>query len=179
MTLPNTLRLIQWELKERSRIEEKHFGWISYMKLLFNPPALAVVIYRFQYCCATNGHEWLAELLRRVNIIFFTTDIGSKAQIGRSFFLYHPNGIVITPNCEIGANVHLVHQNSIMIGPRPGMNPATDKVVIGENVVMGCGARVIGNLTIGHDSFIAANAVVTESLPPYSFYLGDGTEAPK
>ena len=177
MTLLNTLHVIRGELQERARIEEKRFNWFSYVKLMFNPPALAVVIYRFQYYFATNRMQWIAELLRRLNIILFTTDIGSQAQIGRAFLLYHANDIVITPNCEIGPGVHLVHHNSILIGPRPGMNPETDKVVIEENVVMGCGARVVGSLTIGHDSFIAANAVVTESLPPYSFYSGNGTEA--
>jgi len=49
--------------------------------------------------------------------------------------------------------------------------------VIDENVGLGCGARIVGNVTIGHDSFIGAGAVVTDSLPECSFYFcGPGEE---
>jgi len=55
MTLRNTLRLITADTRERARLEQKHFGFASFLKLFLNPPALAVVIYRFQHWLCTSG----------------------------------------------------------------------------------------------------------------------------
>lgn len=170
MTLKETLRLIAADTRERARIEQKRYGFTSYLKLPLNPHASAVVIYRFQHWLHAGGWRWLAEVLRRLNIVFFTADIGSAAVIGEHFMLLHSNGICVGDRVRIGNNVYLVHHNTIATGPRPDETPG-DAVVIDDNVIVGCGARIVGNVTIGHDSFIGAGAVVTESLPECSFHL--------
>jgi serine O-acetyltransferase len=170
MTLKDTLRLIAADTRERSRIEQKRYGVVSYLKLALNPPALAVVIYRFQHWLHTGGWPRAAELLRRLNIVFFTTDISSQAVIGQHFMLFHANGIYVGDKVRIGSNVSLVHHNTISTGPRVGERSG-DLVVVDDNVVIGCGARILGNITIGHDTFIGAGAVVTESLPECSFHF--------
>jgi serine O-acetyltransferase len=70
----------------------------------------------------------------------------------------------------LGRNVYLVHHNTIATGPRFDES-SSDRVVIADNVIIGCGARVIGNISIGRDSFVGAGAVVTESLPDCSFHF--------
>ncbi len=170
MTLSQTLKLIAADTRERARIEQKRYGFASYLKLLLNPHALAVVIYRFQHWLHLRGWRRLAELLRRFSIIFFTADISPQAVIGEHFMLLHANGISVGDRVRIGRNVYLVHHNTIATGPRPDQGP-DDAVVIDDNVIIGCGARIVGNVTIGHDSFIGAGAVVTESLPECSFHL--------
>lgn len=174
MTLKETFRLISADLRERARIGSERVGLITFLKLPLNPPALVVVVYRFQHYLFTNGWKRLAELLRRINLVVFSADISSQAVIGEHFILFHTNGIVISDRAQIGNNVYLVHHNTIAVGPRMDEKP-DDQVVIEDNVILGCGARIVGAITVGHDSFIGAGAVVTESLPECSFhYFGPG-----
>lgn len=109
-------------------------------------------------------------MLRRLNVVLFTTDIGSGAQIGEHFMLFHANCICIGDRVTIGRNVYLVHHNTITTGPRFD-ETAHDRVSIADNVILGCGVRVLGNLSIGRDSFVGAGAVVTETLPDCSFHF--------
>lgn len=177
MTLKETLLLVAADTRERARIEKKRYGLLSYLKLLFNPPALAVVFYRFQHWLYRRGWPRAAELLRRTSIVLFTADISSQAEIGEHFMLFHSNCIYISHRVRIGRNVYLVHHNTIATGPRPDEQPE-DWVEIADNVIVGCGARILGNLTIGRDTFVGAGAVVTESLPDCSFHLcGPGEKA--
>jgi len=84
--------------------------------------------------------------------------------------LMHSNCIFIGNRVRIGRNVYLVHHNTIATGPRPDES-SDDLVVIDDNVIVGCGARILGNITIGHDTFLGAGAVVTQSLPECSFHF--------
>jgi serine O-acetyltransferase len=177
MTLRHTLRLLAGDVRERCRLAQRRYGVLSYAKLLLTPPALAVILYRGQHWLHTSGWRRCAEGLRLLNIVLFTTDISSGAVIGEHFILYHANGINICGSARIGKNVHLVHHSTIATGPRPGEEPG-DQVVIEDDVVLGCGVRVLGNLTVGTGSFLGAGAVVTASVPAYSFYLaGPGETA--
>jgi serine acetyltransferase len=169
MTLKHTLRLIANDTRERARLQEKRYSVVSYFKLALNPPALAVVIYRFQHWLHTSGWPRAAATLHWLNVVLFTTDISSQAVIGEHFILYHANGIYVGDKVRIGNNVSLIHHNTIATGPRVN-EQAGDLVVIDDNTVVGCGARIVGNLTIGHDTFIGASAVVIESLPSHSFH---------
>jgi serine acetyltransferase len=169
MTLKTTLGLIAADTRERCRLEDKRYGAVSYLKLIFNPPGLVVVIYRLQHWLHASGWPRAAGVLRWINTVLFTTDISSQAVIGEHFVLYHTNGIYIGDKVRIGNNISLVHHNTIATGPRVDEQPG-DLVVIDDNTVIGCGARIIGNLTVGHDTFIGAGAVVTESLPSHSFH---------
>ena len=171
MTLKETLLLIAADTRERARIEQKRCGVFFYVKLLLNPPALVVISYRFQHWLYRRGWPRVAELLRRANIVMFTADISSKAEIGEHFMLFHSNGIYVSDRVRIGRDVYLVHHNTIATGPRPGER-ADDLVEIADSVIIGCGARILGNITIGRDTFVGAGAVVTESLPDCSFHLG-------
>src|SRR5581483_2188519 len=170
MNFRQTLRIISLDTRERCRLDHKRYGAVSYLKLLFNPAALAVVIYRFQHWLHTSGWTWAAGALHGINTVLFTADISSQAVIGEHFILYHANGIYIGDKVRLGNNIALVHHNTIATGPRFDERP-DDRVVIEDNTVVGCGARIIGNLTVGHDTFIGAGAVVTESLPECSFHF--------
>jgi len=171
MTLKETLLLIAADTRERARIEKKRYGVFSYLKLLLNPPALVVVCYRIQHWLYHGGWRRVAELLHRINVVLFTADISSQAEIGEHFMLFHSNCIYVSDRVRIGRNVYLVHHNTIATGPRPDERP-DDWVEIADNVIVGCGARILGNVTIGRETFIGAGAVVTENLPECSFHLG-------
>jgi serine O-acetyltransferase len=177
MTLWQTLRLIASDTRERARLAGRPYGVFAYFKLLLNPPASAVVLYRIQHWLQTSGWPRCAEGFRQLNIVLFTTDIASAAVIGEHLIIYHANGINICARARLGKNVHLVYHNTIAIGPRPDERPG-DQVIIEDDVVVGCGVRILGNLTVGTGAFLGAGAVVTESVPEYSFYVaGPGESA--
>jgi serine O-acetyltransferase len=176
MKLRQTLRLAAGDIRERARLTQRPYGPFTYVKLLLTPPALAVVLYRGQHWLHSNGWTRFAEGLRFLNVVLFTTDIASTTVVGEHFMLYHGNGINIGGRVRIGNNVHLVHHSTIATGPSPWGSPS-DEIVIEDDVVMGCGVRVLGNLTIGTGSFLTAGSVVTESIPAHSFYLAGPGEA--
>ncbi|HEU5078480.1 MAG TPA: hypothetical protein VFT72_04670 [Opitutaceae bacterium] len=169
MTFARTRFLIAQDLRERAERSGKRYGWISYLKVLFDPPALAVLIFRLQAFVHAKGFRRIATFLRYVNIVCFSIDIGSGAQIDAGFIIYHPNCVAICDECVAGKNLHLVHHNTVMLDPRDVTRDG--RIVIEDDIILGCGSRIIGPVKIGANSFIGASAVVTEDVPPFTFFL--------
>lgn len=96
-------------------------------------------------------------------------EIHPGATIGRRFFIDHGNGVVIGETAEIGNDVLMYHQ--VTLG-----GTSLDKVkrhpTIGDNVLIGMGAKVIGAITIGEGARVGANAVVTRDVPANSTVVG-------
>ncbi|MFA5421544.1 MAG: serine O-acetyltransferase EpsC [Bacilli bacterium] len=89
-------------------------------------------------------------------------EIHPGAQIGRNLFIDHGSGVVIGETSIIGDNVTLYHQ--VTLG-----GVSTKKVkrhpTIGNNVIIGAGAKVLGNITVGDNAKIGVNAVVRADVP--------------
>ena len=101
---------------------------------------------------------------------FFTgIEIHPGASIGKKFFIDHGMGVVIGETAEIGDDVTLYH--GVTLG---GVSHEKGKrhPTLGNKVVVGAGAKVLGNIHIGDDSRIGANAVVVKSVPPNSVVVG-------
>ncbi|WP_262316911.1 serine acetyltransferase [Lacticaseibacillus parakribbianus] len=107
-----------------------------------------------------------------VNLIFLKfamgIDIPATVRIGPELVIYHPHGIVITPQAVIGARAILHHQ--VTIGNK-GVG-ATGIPTIGDDVEIGTGAVIIGELTLGDGVRVGANAVVTQSFPNHAVVGG-------
>jgi len=84
--------------------------------------------------------------------------IGVKARFGPGFVLIHPIGVVINSSVRGGSNVWL--ESGVVIGDNRGRSP-----VLGDDVFVGSGAKVIGGLTVGNRAQVGANAVVTRDVP--------------
>jgi serine O-acetyltransferase len=84
--------------------------------------------------------------------------IGRKTNIGPGFVILHSFGIVINSSVRAGKNLTLEH--GVTIGSEKNQNP-----IIGDNVFIGAGAKIIGPVSIGSDVKIGANAVVIHDLP--------------
>ncbi len=109
--------------------------------------------------------RWLSQITR-----FFTgIEIHPGATIGSGFFIDHGMGVVIGETAEIGNDVTLYH--GVTLG---GVNLQKGKrhPTIGNNVVIGAGAKVLGNILIGDGSRIGANAVVVRPAPANSVVVG-------
>ena len=96
-------------------------------------------------------------------------DIHPGAQIGRGFFIDHGMGVVIGETCQIGDNVTL-YQGVTLGGT--GKHAGKRHPTLGNNVMVGSGAKVLGPITIGDNVRIAAGAVVLDAIPENSTAVG-------
>lgn len=109
--------------------------------------------------------RWLSQVARGLTGI----EIHPGAIIGPGFFIDHGMGVVIGETSEIGADVTIYH--GVTLGGT-SLEKGKRHPTIGDRVVIGAGAKVLGAITIGEDSRIGANAVVVNSVPPNSVVVG-------
>jgi serine O-acetyltransferase len=103
----------------------------------------------------------LAELIGGIHLPY-------TVRLGRRVRIWHHGGIVLHAR-SIGDDVHIRQNTTFGIASQ---NRRTDIPTIEARVDIGCGACVLGNVTIGHDSIIGANAVVVSDIPPHSTAVG-------
>ena len=113
--------------------------------------------------------RFLARLISQFSRFLTGIEIHPGATIGRRFFIDHGMGVVIGETAVIGDDVMIYH--GVTLG---GTSLAAVKrhPTIGDRVVIGAGAKVLGAVEIGADSAIGANAVVVKSAPPNSVLVG-------
>lgn len=112
---------------------------------------------------------FLARLISQLSRWLTGIEIHPGATIGHGVFIDHGMGVVIGETCEIGDNV-LIYQNVTLGGT--GKDVGKRHPTIESNVMVGSGAKVLGPITIGHDSKIGAGSVVLQDIPPYSTVVG-------
>ncbi len=110
-----------------------------------------------------------ARLLSQAVRTLTGVEIHPGARIGRRFFIDHANGVVIGETAEIGDDVMLYHQ--VTLG---GTSMAQTKrhPTIGNNVLVGSGAKILGPVVVGDNSAVGANAVVVKDVPADSSAVG-------
>jgi serine O-acetyltransferase len=109
--------------------------------------------------------RWISQTTRSLTGI----EIHPGATIGQNFFIDHGMGVVIGETAEIGNNVTLYH--GVTLGGT-SLEKVKRHPTVGDHVVIGAGAKVLGAITIGAHSRIGANAVVVKSTPPDSVVVG-------
>jgi len=97
-------------------------------------------------------------------------EIHPGAKIGEGFFIDHGMGVVIGETAEIGSNV-TIYQDVTLGGT--GKDVGKRHPTVGNNVVIGAGAKVLGPFTVGDGAKIGASAVVLKEVPPYSTVVGN------
>jgi len=129
----------------------------------------ALVSYRAAHALYKMHLFFLARALSQLARFITGIEIHPGARIGRRFFVDHGMGVVIGETAIIGDDV-LLYQGSTLGGT--GIVTGKRHPTIGNNVVVGAGAKVLGNITIGDNSYIGANAVVIKDVPPNSTVVG-------
>lgn len=128
----------------------------------------AMFIYKIANFFDRNHMRFLAKMFVYINYFLHNSYIPSGCQIGKtSEFAYGGIGLVIHDNVRIGEGC--IIGQGITIG---GRNEIKEVPVIEDNVYISAGARIVGNVKIGHDSIIGTNAVVLMDIPPYSVVAG-------
>jgi serine O-acetyltransferase len=130
---------------------------------------VAISHYRIAHFLYVVKLEMLARAISQASRFFTGIEIHPGARIGRGLFIDHGMGVVIGETSVIGDNVTL-YQGVTLGGT--GKQKTKRHPTLGDNVVVGTGAKVLGNITIGDNSYIGANAVVINDVPPNSTIVG-------
>ncbi len=129
----------------------------------------AVIVHRFSHLLYRLGLRTLPRVISQLSRFLTGIEIHPGARIGKGFFIDHGMGIVIGETTEIGDNVTL-YQGVTLGGT--GKEKGKRHPTIGDNVMVGAGARILGSIEIGKDSKIGAGSVVLENVPANSTVVG-------
>ena len=137
--------------------------------VLSYPGFHAVVHHRAAHWLWNHRLRWLARLLAAVSRLVTGIEIHPAARIGRRFFIDHGMGVVIGETAEIGDDVTLYH--GVTLGGT-SWDRGKRHPTLGNDVVVGAGAKVLGPIDVGAGSRIGSNAVVVKDIPEGSTVVG-------
>jgi len=142
----------------------------STFELLFNYPGLwALFFYRIANALYRRGLRFIPRFISAVGQFLTTVDIHPAATIGCRVFIDHGVGVVIGETAEIGNDV-LIYQQVTLGGV--SLSHGKRHPTVQNNVVIGAGAKVLGNITLGEGCKVGANSVVVKDVPPHSTAVG-------
>lgn len=136
---------------------------------LLYPTIHALIAYRISHYLYINKLFFLARLISQISRFFTGIEIHPGAKIGRGLVIDHGMGVVIGETAEIGDNVLLYH--GVTLGGT-GKDKGKRHPTVGNNVVIGAGAKVLGPIYIGSNSKIGANSVVLNNVPEGTTAVG-------
>src|SRR5437764_6245199 len=137
--------------------------------VLCYPGFHAVLLHRLALKLYLRGLTVPARLISQLGRSLTGIEIHPGARIGRRFFIDHGMGVVIGETSEIGDDV-LMYQNVTLGGT--GKDRGKRHPTIGNNVVIGTGAKILGDIRVGNFVKVGAGSVVLRSVPDYSTVVG-------
>ena len=178
---PNSLRPAQQIQKFDIAFMKKTLNWIKSIKtndpaarsvleiLLCYPGLHAVLLYRISHVFYNCKLFLIARMINYFARMLTGVDIHPGAKIGKRLFIDHAQGVVIGETAEIGDNVVMYHGSTL---GGTGKDKGKRHPTVGNNVIIGCGAKVLGNIAIGDNAKIGANAVVLKDVPANATVVG-------
>ena len=151
--------------------------------VLTYPGVKAVFFHKISHFFYVAGFDLIARIISQTVRFFTGIEIHPGAKIGKNLFIDHGMGVVIGETSEIGDNVTIYH--AVTLG---GSSPSIDSErqrqekrhpTIGNDVVIGSGAQIIGPVNVGNCARIAANAVVVKDVPENATMVGIPAKAVK
>ena len=151
--------------------------------ILTYPGVKAVFFHQVSNFFYKAGFDLIARIISQTVRFFTGIEIHPGAKIGKNLFIDHGMGVVIGETSEIGNNVTIYH--AVTLG---GSSPSIDSErqrhekrhpTIGNDVVVGSGAQIIGPIKVGNNSRIASNAVVVKDVPENATMVGIPAKAVK
>ena len=142
----------------------------SVFEIVFCYPGFhAMIFYRMAHALWTGKFFFLGRFVSHIGRFMTGIEIHPGAQIGRGFFIDHGMGVVIGETAEIGDNCTLYH--GVTLG---GTSWAKEKrhPTLGDNVVVGSGAKILGPFMVGDGSKIGSNSVVVKEVPEDATVVG-------
>ena len=151
--------------------------------ILTYPGVKAVFFHKISNFFYIAGFDLIARIVSQMVRFFTGIEIHPGAKIGKNLFIDHGMGVVIGETSKIGDNVTIYH--AVTLG---GSSPSIDSErqrhekrhpTIGNDVVIGSGAQIIGPVSVGNGARIAANAVVVKNVPENATMVGIPAKAVK
>jgi serine O-acetyltransferase len=159
------LRTIREDLRRKALWCYESDARGAMLKALVTDGTAAMILYRLMQWSRAMRRSPLEMIFNKLNAICCNCIIGRGAEFGPGFVLIHSTGVVINGAVRGGAGVHIEHQ--VTIGAERRESP-----VIGDDVFIGAGAKIIGNVSIGEGARIGANAVVIADVPAHHTAVG-------
>lgn len=162
---PGVFRLIASDFRAKA---EWCYGTVStktILKALLTDGSPAMIWYRLMQAARRRRLVPLEMVFNRINTTFCNCIIGRGAEFGPALVLIHATGVVINGSVRGGANVKIEHQ--VTVGAERGQSP-----VLGNDIFLGAGSKIIGPVHVGNGARVGANAVVVDDVPPYSTVVG-------
>lgn len=157
-------------LKEEINIvRERDPAIKSSMEVLLYPSFYAVLGHQVAHSLYLKKHYFLARLVSQRIVRRTGIEIHPGAVIGKRLFIDHGNGVVIGETAILGNDVTL-YQGVTLGGT--GKETGKRHPTVGDNVMIGAGAKVLGSVTIGDNSKIGAGSVVLKDIPPDATVVG-------
>lgn len=135
--------------------------------IIFSSGFHAICMHRLCHYLWKKNIKFIARLLALISRFFTGIEIHPNAKIGKAFFIDHGMGVVIGETAEIGNNVTLYHDVTLggtTVFDKNGKVMNKRHPTIGDNVIIGSGAQVLGPIKIGNNVKIGSNAVVVKDV---------------
>ena len=138
--------------------------------LLTYPGIHARTLHRGAHALWQADHKFLARALSHASRVLTGIEIHPAAKIGKRLFIDHGMGVVIGETAEIGDDVTLYH--GVTLGGVSWEKGTKRHPTLGDNVVVGAGAKILGGFTVGNNAKIGSNAVVVKPVPDNATMVG-------
>lgn len=129
----------------------------------------ALQAYRVANCLWAHGRHELALFLQNRISVEFGVDIHPAAKIGNGIMLDHATGVVIGETAVVGNNVSIMQ--SVTLGGT-GKEEGDRHPKVSDGVLLSAGAKILGNIKIGHGAHVGAGSVVLKEVPPHAMVAG-------
>ena len=144
--------------------------------ILTYPGVKAIFFHQIAHFFCLAKFDLIARIMSQTSRFLTGIEIHPKAKIGKNLFIDHGMGVVIGETSEIGDNVTIYHMVTLG-GISPSINSNNQREIkrhptLKNNVVVGSGAQILGPITVGENSKIGANAVVTKDVEANSIMIG-------
>ena len=144
----------------------------SWWEVLTCYPGLhAVMLHRVAHACWNVGLKWLGRFISHLSRWFTGIEIHPAAKIGDRVFIDHGMGIVMGETVEIGDGCTIYQ--GVTLGGTSLYKGEKRHPTLGQNVVIGAGAKVLGGFTVGDGAKVGSNAVVTKPVPAGATAVGN------
>lgn len=160
-------------LKHIQHIREQDPANPSFLEVILAYPGLHAVIYhRASHWLWQRKLRVLARVLSHISRFLTGIEIHPGAHIGKNLFIDHGMGVVIGETTIIGDNVTLYQGSTLGGRGDPLAKGQKRHPTLGNHVTIGAGAKIIGDIFIGHNSLVGANSVVTHDVADNSIIVG-------
>lgn len=153
------------DLRQKAKWCYESDRWPAVVKVLLTDGTCAMVLYRLMQWSHRYRLVPLAMVFNKLNAVCCNCIIGRGAEFGPGFVLIHSTGVVINGRVRGGENVFVEHQ--VTVGAERRQSP-----VLGNDVFLGAGAKVLGDIQLGDGVRVGANAVVIDDVPAQATVVG-------